>query len=100
MEFDKPNQTGFTIYSKSGCQNCVKVKHLLTDKKLGFTIVNCDEYILEDKDNFLLFIKDLAQREVKQFPMIFYDSVFIGGYNEAIDKAEKLCLQFEEELNF
>jgi hypothetical protein len=32
--------------------------------------------------------------------MIFYDSVFIGGYNEAIDNAEKLCLQFEEELNF
>jgi len=49
MEFEKPLNSGFTIYSKSGCPNCVKAKTLLKSKHLLFKIVNCDEYILEDK---------------------------------------------------
>jgi glutaredoxin len=100
MSFIEPNEKGFTIYSKSGCINCNKVKTLLKEKNLIFSIVDCDEYIIEDKENFLLFIKEKANKEIKFFPMVFNDSKFIGGYNETVEFIEKLFLTFEEILNF
>ena len=95
MEFEKPSKSGFTIYSKSGCPNCIKGKTLLKSKHLLFNVVDCDEYLIEDKDNFLTCIKELANQEVKIFPIIFYDEKFIGGYNETNHFVEELLLSFE-----
>jgi glutaredoxin 3 len=95
MEFEKPSKSGFTIYSKSGCPNCIKAKTLLKSKHLLFNVVECDEYLIEDKDNFLTCIKELANQEVKTFPIIFYDEKFIGGYNETNHFVEELLLSFE-----
>ena len=53
MEFEEPIKSGFTIYSKSGCINCSKVKSLLKEKKLIFSVIDCDEYIIENKEDFL-----------------------------------------------
>jgi glutaredoxin len=100
FDFEKPNATDFTIYSKSGCPNCVKIKKLLGEKKLNFTIVDCDEYIIEDKQGFLLFINDLAEKDVKLFPMVFHNSKFIGSYNETTDFINKIWFSFEENGNF
>jgi glutaredoxin len=100
MDFEKPNNTGFTIYSKSGCQNCLKIKNLLMQKKMVFSVVDCDEYILEDKNSFLLFIRDLAEKECKMFPMIFYEGKFVGGYSEACDYIDKLLTSFDENTDF
>ena len=64
MNFEKLFTKGFTVYSKSGCNNCTKVKTLLKDKNLIFNIVECDDYLIEDKENFLLFIKELSDSEI------------------------------------
>jgi len=82
MDFFTPLETGFTIYSKSGCSNCTKVKKLLLDKQSFFVDISCDEYLLEDKEGFLSFIKERANKEYKTFPMVFYDGKFIGGFAE------------------
>jgi len=95
MEFEKPIESGFTIYSKSGCSNCTKVKALLNDKNLLLKAIDCDEYILEDKESFLSFITSLSNKEVKTFPIIFYDGKFIGGYNETKEFVEELLLAFD-----
>jgi glutaredoxin len=95
MDIIKPNEFGFTIYSKSGCPNCSKVKALLQKNKLKFTIVDCDEYIIEDKSFFLLFINELAKTSVTMFPIIFNNGLFIGGYNETKNFVDKL-LSFED----
>jgi len=100
MEFEKPSDTGFTVYSKSGCPNCSTVKKILKDKNLTFNVVDCDDYIIEDKINFLLFIKELSEREIKQFPIIFYDGTIVGGYNETKEFIDKIFLSFEDNLNF
>ena len=94
MDIIKPNEYGFTIYSKSGCPNCLKVKLLLQKNNLKFTIVDCDEYIIEDKTFFLLFINELAKTSVTMFPIIFNNGLFIGGYNETTNYINKL-LSFE-----
>jgi glutaredoxin len=100
MEIDKPIEKGFTIYSKSGCPNCLKAKGFLKEKNFIINVINCDEYIIEDKEFFLSFIKEIACQEVKLFPMIFYDGKFIGGLNETVSFSDKLLLSFEDNFSF
>lgn len=99
INIEKPEETCFTIYSKSGCPNCTRIKKIITDKKLIFVEVNCDEYLIEDKETFLSFIKNLAQKEIKVFPMIFNNGVFIGSFNETRDFLDKQ-LSFDENTGF
>ena len=99
MEFEEPLQNGFTVYSKSGCFYCTKVKKLLIEKNSNFVVIDCDEYIIEDKENFLLFIKERANKEYKTFPMVFNNGVFVGGFNETQEYFNKL-LQFDENADF
>jgi len=81
MEFSKPSNSGFTVYSKSGCIYCTNVKKLIKETNLfPFTEVNCDEYLLKDREGFLKFIEVNAQTSYKTFPMVFLNGKFIGGY--------------------
>jgi glutaredoxin len=100
MEFEGPNVSGFTIYSKSGCQNCLKVKNLLKEKGFHFNIIDCDDYIIEDKENFLFFINKLTEKDVKVFPIIFNKGKYIGGYNETKEVIDKLGVSFDENAEF
>jgi glutaredoxin len=99
MNIENPVETGFTIYSKSGCPNCTRIKKILTEKKQIFVEVNCDEYLIEDKEFFLSFIKNLAQKESKVFPMIFNSGIFIGSFNETQEFLDKQ-LSFDENTEF
>lgn len=96
MEFELPVKTGFTIYSKSGCPNCVKLKTFLKDKNIFFTIINCDEYLIETKEQFLHFIKNMIYQDVRVFPIVLVDGSFIGSYNETLEYIEKTMLTFKE----
>lgn len=96
MEFQQPFEKDFTIYSKSGCINCTSVKKLLKEKFFAFEEINCDEYLIEEKENFLSFIENTIGKSYKTFPMVFYNGKFIGGYAETIDLIDKLLLSFEE----
>jgi len=98
MEFIEPIKNTFTIYSKSGCKNCTKVKQFLQENKIYYKVVDCDEYIIEDKETFLLFIKDVAQKEYNTFPMVFNDTKFIGGYNETVEYVKKI-LSFDDNFD-
>lgn len=89
MSFFAPLEIGFTIYSKSECSYCTKVKKILLDKQIFFLDVECDKYLIEDKVGFLLFIKERANKEYKTFPMVFKDGKFIGGFTETQQWLEK-----------
>jgi len=100
-EFTKPSESQYTVYSISGCPNCKKVKELLEDKKIPFTIIDCDEYLIESKPEFLNFIQDLTSQEWKTFPIVFNkDSVFIGGFLDTklyLEKLEEDSLDFTDQ---
>lgn len=96
MEFEEPQQKNFTIYSKSGCINCSSVKKLIREKSFLFHEINCDEYLIEDKESFLSFIENKVGKPYKTFPLVFYNGSFIGGYTDTIDYIDKLLLSFEE----
>jgi glutaredoxin len=99
MEITEPFETGFTVYSKSGCSNCTKVKKLLVEKQFFFVDIDCDEFLIEDKEQFLLFIKERAKKDYRTFPMVFKDAKFIGGFNDT-QKYFDTLLSFDENENF
>lgn len=80
MEIENPSKDSYTIYSKSGCPSCTKAKELLKLEKV--TIIDCDEYLIEDRQGFLEYMQKLIGKEYKMFPMIFKDGVFIGGFTD------------------
>lgn len=84
MEFTAPVSSGFTVYGKTDCPYCVKVKDLIAEYNEKIIYVNCDEYLVADKDAFLAFIKAQAGKEHKTFPIVFYDGKFVGGYTDTI----------------
>jgi glutaredoxin len=96
MEFVEPQLNGFTIYSKSGCHNCTKIKNLLKEKQLFFIEIDCDDYLIEDKGLFLSFIENKVGRPYSTFPIVFFDGKFVGGYNESVDYIGKILLSFQE----
>ena len=96
MEIENPSDTGFTIYSKSGCPNCLKVKAFLNEKKIKFKLINSDENLIEDKETFLIYITQIAKKEVRTFPIVFIDKEFIGGYNETVKFVNECILAFDE----
>ena len=97
MKIPTPQDGLITIYSKSGCSNCVKVKKILEDNHVDFLVIDCDEFILEDKPGFLHFIHLLVGQEYKTFPMVFLHTTFIGGFK---DTEEYLAKLHEKSLNF
>lgn len=90
MDIPKPKVGEITVYSKSGCPGCSKIKSYLKQKHLLHTIIDCDEYILEYKTDFLAFIKKLSKQEFNVFPLVFDGDKFIGGHRETVDYLEKM----------
>lgn len=80
MNIPRPASDTYTIYSKSGCLYCTKAKDLLQNERVPPLYVNCDEFLLENKQEFLNLMKSLIGYEYKTFPMIFKNGIFIGGY--------------------
>ncbi len=81
-----PSLNGYTIYSKSNCPYCVKIKEFLEREKCTFVVIDCDEYLKENRDEFLKDMKNYTETEWKTFPFVFSDAKFIGGYKETINK--------------
>jgi glutaredoxin len=97
MSFEAPSQSGFTIYSKSNCLFCTKVKQLLTDNQIFFLEIQTDDYLLEDKEGFLSFIKELIKKEYRTFPMVFNHGQFIGGFTDTESFVNKqVCFNNDE----
>jgi glutaredoxin len=80
-----PQPTGYTIYSKSGCINCTKAKVLIESAH----VIDCDDYLIEDKPTFLKYMDAYSKVEPRTFPMIFYNAEFVGGFTEAKIHYEK-----------
>ena len=80
MNIPRPASTSYTIYSKSGCLYCTKARVLLQNEQVPPLYVDCDEFLLENKEEFLNLMKSLIGYEYRTFPMIFKNGRFIGGY--------------------
>ena len=92
MNFEKPTSEGYTLYTKSKCPYCIKVKELLKDVVPEPRIIDCDSYLTEPKvkEDFLSFIQSINGKiDHRTFPMVFYNGQFIGGFTDTQSFFEK-----------
>ena len=85
MQFEDLSDEGYTIYTKSNCPYCTKVKELLKSVKPEPKFIHCDEYLVEPeiKEEFLTWIQKMnGGISHRTFPMVFYQGKFIGGFTE------------------
>jgi glutaredoxin len=90
MEIPEPKKGEITVYSKSGCFGCNCVKKFLKEKKINHSIIDCDEFLLDDKEYFLQFIQKIVGKERKHFPIVFDGKIFVGGLDETVSYLDKL----------
>lgn len=97
FQIEEPSDKSFTIYSKTNCKYCVLVKDVLDENKIPFIEINCDDYLSQDKQYFLDFIKEKSKRdnEYKTFPMVFCDGKFVGGFLETVR-----LIEFDDPVEF
>ena len=87
MEFIHPSDNTFTIYTKSGCPGCLKAKKLLSDLFITPLIIDCDDYLIDYRSDFLQIIKKIANIEENKvifFPIIFENGKYIGRYEDLV----------------
>lgn len=95
--YKEPFENSFTVYTKSGCKFCTEVKKLLKLSNIFFQIIDCDDYILENKQQFLDFIQTKTSAQIKTFPMVFNEKqIFIGGYVDT-EKYLEAKLTFDDD---
>jgi glutaredoxin len=105
MNISEPSANIYTIYSKSDCKFCLMTKYLLEMKGLEYEEINCHNFLLEDKEEFIQIMKKYIGHEYRFFPMVFYNKQFIGGYTETNNfiqdipyKITEKALVFNEEF--
>ena len=90
------SQMEVVVYSKSNCPFCVRAKEWFNSHGISYT-----ENVLDDEEQRLAFYQRLngvqeqitkgsESRPVNSVPQIFVDGKHIGGYDQLIDKADKL----------
>jgi glutaredoxin len=80
MDYIFPSPRGFTVYSKSGCRYCTLVKEIIKNENM--MLVDCDDYLVENKEGFLAYIYQLTGVNYRTFPMVFHEGRFLGGFTE------------------
>ena len=68
----------FTILSKTGCKNCNLIKRVMELTKLSYIYVDCDEYILNNREQFIEELKKYTKSEERvYFPIVFYEGKYL-----------------------
>jgi len=67
----------FTVYSKSGCPYCVKVKQVLELAHLDHVVYNLDEHFTKEQ-----FYKEFG--EGSTFPQVLLDDQQLGGCADTV----------------
>ena len=76
----------YTIYTKSKCSYCTRAKVLLPYAH----VILCDDYLADDRDQFLAFMDKVSTKTPRTFPMVFHNGQYIGGYEDTKEYVDKL----------
>lgn len=74
----------YVVYTKTGCEDCDKVKALLSNEPK--IIINCDEMLKNNRKEFINSMELKTRVLFRQFPLIFRDNIYIGGYYDLVDE--------------
>ena len=86
VKITNPIHKGWTVYIYSGCRHSTKIKKLFNLFDLDYNIIDCDDCFTSSRIiEFTNFLKLLCGCEYPEFPLVFKNDEYIGGYKEALD---------------
>lgn len=87
MNFENPEKVGITVYTKTNCIECDKMKGYMQNNKLDYKVIYCDAYYEneEKRKQFLEYMFLLTGHKIRQFPIIFMDGTYIGSYIDLME---------------
>lgn len=104
MNFEKPEKVGITVYTKTNCINCDKLKGYLLNNKFNYKVIYCDDYLKDEESkkhflndiylltglsephkNFCLTKNFIRGHKIRQFPIIFMDGTYMGSYYDFME---------------
>jgi len=91
----------YTIFTKSQCKYCDNIKSLMIEEKEDVEYISCDEMLRINRDSFIDFMKKRTNVETITFPIVFYNGVYVGGYDDYHEKVKQRCfdnLDFENDM--
>ena len=99
MEYPKPFDTNFTVYTVTKCGYCNRFKHEL--RKHGREppeVILCDEFVStpEQKRNFFAHVNTMTTKPHYTFPIIFHNGKYIGGFTDSCAFLESTCSAFDK----
>ena len=78
-----PSALGYTIFTKRDCGDCEKVKAFLTSKALSFNAIECDDFLVNDREAFIVAAREAMGASSAlpvRFPLVFAQGAYVGGY--------------------
>ena len=72
----------YTVYTKSKCSYCDKIKMLMDEYNENVKYISCDEWLLSKRILFLNIMRIKTQQTDITFPIVFFEGKYIGGCNE------------------
>ena len=95
MNVPEPSENTITIYTKSECVYCDRLKEYLQKLYVEYNIVACDDFLVE-REEFLLCMEKKIGKRYDMFPMVFYHKQFIGGYTDTVTHMDQLFFRFND----
>jgi glutaredoxin len=90
--------TLYTVYTKSDCFYCNKIKQLMEECTENVNYILCDEWLINKRILFLNIMRIKTQKDDVTFPIVFFEGKYIGGFDEYEKKIKNNSLI--EPLNF
>ena len=78
--------TLYTVYTKSNCSYCDKIKQLMEEYNENANYILCDEWLVNKRILFLNIMRIKTQRDEVTFPIVFFEGKYIGGFDECEKK--------------
>jgi glutaredoxin len=72
----------YTVYTKSNCSYCDKIKVLMDEYNENVNYISCDEWLVSKRILFLNIMRAKTLKDEITFPIIFFEGKYIGGFNE------------------
>jgi glutaredoxin len=72
----------YTVYTKSECSYCDKIKTLMNECNENVNYILCDEWLTTKRILFLNIMRVKTQKDEITFPIVFFEGNYVGGYNE------------------
>ena len=86
MEKPTEDKETFTILTKTGCRHCKTLKKVLEIGNFKYVVVDCDDFILEDREQFIKKIKEYTNiNDIVYFPIVFYEGKYLEEPIKFID---------------